>query len=173
MKREEFTREELIVLDTLVNSHAETARKLGHQVDAAIKAQKANDFAAFNAAKAAIAETRSKCGALKLALDTAAEAFLRKKAAESDGRNNAPYGFEFELPPDEVDGRFRDLRPIIPPPRRAGALDSHALHCEPPEPGDGCRGRGFVELKEALKLYFERPEATRLPRRLQSCDPPN
>lgn len=89
-RSEQLTTEQLRVLDSLINAHAEAARELGRCTSALAKAREADDRAAFEAAQAECAKAKRRCEALHLAIHEARKVFLNtlEKEAPSKGEGD-------------------------------------------------------------------------------------
>lgn len=80
MGREQFTSEQLAVVDALVNAHAEAARDLARVTSRLNEATHTNDVEGFEAAKSATQLARLKCEALMLAVEMARKVFSKPRA---------------------------------------------------------------------------------------------
>ena len=75
MGRDQFTREQLMVIDALVRAHSEAARELAHVTGGMKDAMIAKDSQDFEAARSAVQLARTRCEALHLAIEIARKTF--------------------------------------------------------------------------------------------------
>ena len=77
-ERQRFTREQLMVIDALINAHAEATRELAYLTkpmrDAAIACNRSHFIAAEEAHKCG----HKRCEVLRVAIETAREIFLKQ-----------------------------------------------------------------------------------------------
>jgi hypothetical protein len=81
--RQQFTTEQLQVIDALIKAHAEAAREMARLMQPLRDAVRSRDPKAFKAAEATHKRSHERCKAARLALEIAREAFLRVNNAKS------------------------------------------------------------------------------------------